>query len=325
MTDKTVAIVYNTCGIQGDNTKWYIECLKGFLDQDLEKCRVVWSSCRNSTECVKEIYSTFGNRISYCLTPETHTVNVTFNNAVKKIVEHFGEFEGYMYVDSGCTVDSQTDIVGRTLETLRNTSAGIVVVQTDTDECFAELGEPYIYESPHIQVTGEDLVVPIGISVNQHTALFSNEIYREYEKLYPDVFAAFCSESVLNYIAASVGLRWVIMADRQIRHLKAVDGPSSGFEHRVEAEDKDGKIIHDNGWNNLLYGRNALDFINDVEAKKSGLGYEECNNIMHHNSEAYTEDGYCHDPNQLAHTIKRYLFLTEEELDYTGIKCKFIA
>ena len=80
-------VVYNTCGIRGDNTDHYIKCLNTILDQDFKDFKVVLSSCKNSPECIKKIYSVFGDRISYCLTPEHHTVNITFNNAVRKSVE----------------------------------------------------------------------------------------------------------------------------------------------------------------------------------------------------------------------------------------------
>ena len=319
-----ILAVYNICGIRGDNTKWYIECIENLLNQSLDNTRVLVSSCKNSKECIRELYSTFGNKISYCVTPQLHTVNITFNNSVRRAVEHFGEFESYMYIDSGCNVENQKDIFSLSYQCLTDNNYGIVVVQTDTDECLHDLGGPYVYESPEIQVKGEDLVVPIGVSVNQHTALFSNKIFKAYGKLYPDVFAAFCSESVLNYIAASAGLRWAIMADKQIKHAKAVDGPSSGFTHRVSAPNKEGEIESNNFWNNLLYGRNALDFINDEEVYLSGLGYEECNNILNHNPEAYSEDGYCKDPERLRQAIEKYLFLSKEELDYENIKCSFI-
>jgi len=325
MKDRKLLAVYNTCGINGDNTKWYIQSIKSLLNQDLDGVRVVLSSCKNSPSCIKEILSVFGNRISYSLTPELHTVNITFNKAVQESVRHFGEFDGYVYIDSGCTMDHQSDILSSAHKTLIDNDYGIVVVQTDTDECLENLGPPYVYESEEIQVTEEHLIVPIGTSINQHTAIFSNEIYKKYCKLYPDIFAAFCSESVLNYIAASVGKRWAIMADKQIRHLKAVDGPSSGFEHRVESRDKTGKLIKDNSWNNLLYGRDALDFITNKEALESGLGYEECNDIMPHNQFAYDQEGYCKKPENLSKIIKKYLFLSNKELNYDIIKCKFIA
>jgi hypothetical protein len=325
MDNRKLLAVYNTCGIKNDNTDWYIECINSLLAQDLDGLRVVISSCKNSTECIRRLFEVFGNKISYCLTPELHTVNITFNNAVQRCVEHYGQFESYMYIDSGCTMDEQTDILRLAYETLTNNDYGIVVVQTDTDECLENLGPPYVYESSKVQVTGKHLVIPIGTSVNQHTAIFSNKIYKIYKKLYPDVFAAFCSESVLNYIAASVGLRWAIMADRQVRHLKAVDGPSSGFIHRVSSEDKSGEIIHNNHWNNFLFGRNAIDFINDKQALEAGLGYEECSGIMFHNPDAYDKDGLCKKPDELRKIIDKYLFLSEQELDYKNIKCRLVA
>tara|TARA_R100000005_G_C4968687_1_gene182476 strand:+ start:159 stop:1136 length:978 start_codon:yes stop_codon:yes gene_type:complete len=324
MNERKVLAVYNTCGIQCDNTEWYIESINSLLKQDIAGLRVAISSCRNSPECIKKLFSTFGNKISYCLTPELHTVNITFNNTVQKCVDHFGEFDGYMYIDSGCTMDNQTDIIRLAHKTMMDSDYGIVVVQTDTDECLENLGPPYVYQSPNIQVTGDNLVVPIGTSINQHTAIFNNKIFKTYRKLYPDVFAAFCSESVLNYIAASVKTRWAIMANKQIRHLKAVDGPSCGFTHRVESEDKDGKVIKNNHWNNFLFGRNALDFMNDPEAIASGLGFEECSKIMMHDPNAYNEDGFCKNPEKLKNIIDKYMFLSNNELNYDNIKCKFI-
>ena len=193
MDNRKLLAVYNTCGIKNDNTDWYIKSISSLLAQDLDGLRVAISSCRNSTECIKKLFEVFGSKISYCLTPETHTVNITFNNAVQRCVEHYGEFEAYMYIDSGCIMDNQTDILRLSHETLVDNDYGIVVVQTDTDECLENLGPPYVYESNKIQVTENDLIIPIGTSVNQHTAIFSNKIYKAYKKLYPDVFAAFCS------------------------------------------------------------------------------------------------------------------------------------
>ena len=66
--------------------------------------------------------------------------------------------------------------------------------------------------------------------------------------------------------------------------MKALDGPSSSVSH-VSKKFK-------NPWNNLLYERDALEFINDSEAVDCGLGYEECNNIMNHKKEAYDENDF---------------------------------
>ena len=278
---RNMLVVYNTCGIRGDNTKHYIKCIETILNQNFEGFRVVLSSCRNSKECIKELYSTFGDRISYCITPELHTVNITFNNACRKSVEEFGEFETYMYVDSGCWFEDE-DILRSAWDCYESGPIGIVAIQVDNDEALDIIDEKFKHSTDDIQVKGEHLTIPIGKSINQHVHLFSNKIFKNCNnKIEPDVFAAYCSESTFNYIAAASSLRWVIMADKQINHHRSIDGASSGFNHH--------SIKNHNAWNNLLYGRDALDFINDKEAHRVGLGYEECNNILNHDPNAYSK------------------------------------
>ena len=311
-----VLLVYNTCGIRGDNTKHYIECINTFLNQNFEDFRIVLSSCKNSTECIKELYTTFGNKISYCLTPELHTVNITFNNAVRKAVKEFGDFESYMYVDSGCWFEDD-DIIQKTYDCLKSGPYGIVAVQVDNDEALDVLDPKFKHSTDKIQITGEDYIIPMGKSINQHVHLFSHKVFKNCnDKIEPDVFAAHCSESVFNYIAAASSQRWVIMADKQVNHHRSIDGASAGFSHH--------SFDHGNTWNNLLYDRDALDFINDEEARAVGVGYEECNNVMNHDPNAYDENGFALYPDKLLDKVNQYFFLTDDELDYDEIKCKFI-
>jgi hypothetical protein len=311
-----ILLVYNTCGIRGDNTDHYIKCINTFLEQNFDGFRIVLSSCKNSTECIKKIVSTFGNKISYCLTPELHTVNITFNNAVRKSVKEFGDFESYMYVDSGCWFEDK-DILQKTYDCLKSGKNGIVAVQVDNDEALNVLDPKFKHSTDEIQIRDEHYVIPIGKSINQHVHLFSHKIYKNCnDKIEPDVFAAYCSESVFNYIAAASGQRWVIMADKQVNHHRSIDGASSGFSHN--------SYRHGNTWNNLLYGRDALQFINDQQAYEVGVGYEECNNVMNHNPKAYDEEGFSKNPDKLLEKVNQYFFLTDEELNYENIKCKFV-
>jgi len=322
--DRKILVVYNTCGINRDNTEWYKNCINSFLQQEFDGFRVVLSSCLNSSECIKDIYSTFGNKISYNLISDAVTVNVSFNDTVRRCVSEFGEFESYLYVDSGCTFDDQKDILESAYSSLQKENTSIVTVQADTDEGLDQLGHPYVYESRDIQVKDEDLVMPVGKGINLHVALFGNDIFKVYGKVLPDVFAAFCTESTFSFLSASLCSRWVIMADKKIRHLKAVDGPVASRPHRKAAPDKSGEIVENNCWNNLMCGRNALDFIEDPEAYAAGLGYEEHQEIMVHNKESYTE-GIPNNPSKLVSTIKKYLFLSDKELDHSSIKTIFLS
>ena len=101
-----------------------------------------------------------------------------------------------------------------------------------------------------------------------------------------------------------------------MEHQKSVDGASLSIPHWSPR--------YHNPWNNLLYTRDARDFINDPEANNAGLGYEECNEIMMHNPEAYNSDESAKYPEKLTEMIKKYFFLDSAELDYNNIKCKFI-
>ena len=326
MKDRKILVVYNTCGINKDNTEWYIHCINSLLEQDFEGYRVVLSSCLNSPECIRKLFSIFGNRISYSLVADCVTVNVTFNNAVRKCVNEFGEFESYLYVDSGCSFDEQRDILSKIYQSFKRDTKlknSIISVQANTDEGLDQLGNDFKYESPDIQIKNEDYTVPVGKAINLHVALFSNDIFKKYHNIIPDVFAAFCTESTFSFLAASVRSKWVIMADRQVRHLKAIDGPVASQPWRATSADKNGNIILNNSWNNLLCGRNALDFIKDKETYNSGLGYEECQDIMIHDPAAY-EYGCPINPDALSMSIKKYFFLSEKEMNYSKINTKFV-
>ena len=100
-----------------------------------------------------------------------------------------------------------------------------------------------------------------------------------------------------------------------MEHQKSIDGATAGFDHIGE------KNL---AWNNLLYNLNMLDIINDPHAKKIGLGYEECGNVMMHDPKAYDTEGNSLYPLELREYIKNKLFLNNSLLDYSTIKCQTI-
>jgi hypothetical protein len=311
-----VLVVYNTCGIKCDNTDWYIKCINSLLNQDFDDFKVVLSSCLNSPECFKQVYDTFRDKISYCYHAEPHTVNITFNKTVQECVKRFGEFESYLYVDSGCSFGDQTDILEKAYKNFKLNEYGILSIQTDTDTGFQGLGLNFKNDAQEAQVVGKDYIIPLGKAINLHLNIFHNDLYKLCEKIIPDVFAAHCTESTFNYLCASVNRRWAIMKDVMVSHRKSLDGATLCVPHWSP--------VHRNRWNNLLYGRNALDFINNKEVYRVGLGYEECNNILNYNPGAYDSDNVPLDRDGLTRVIKEFLFLTEKELDYNQFKTKFI-
>ena len=314
-------LVYNVCGLgKTPDISHYNKCIDSFLDQDLQDYRVLLSSCKNNSQDIISINKRYGNSISYVHYSEPHTVNITFNRSIQEYVKQAGEADSYMFIDSGCSFDDpssnahQNNILKNTYNTFKKY---IISLQVDTDEALHVIDPKYTYQTSDIQVVEEDLYIPLGCGINCHATMFSNELYKAYNnKVMPDVFAAYCTESTFRYLAAAIKTKWYVMKDQQIRHIKDIEGASLSQPHHSP--------VHHNPWNNLLYNRNALDFINNEDVRSSGLGYEECNNVLSHNSEAYDDNDMPLDPANMISLINKYFFLSNEELNYDNIKiqCK---
>ena len=120
-------VVYNTCGFSGrESVDWYIRCINSILEQDFEDFQVVISSVGNSLPVIKKLVSVFGKKISYNLTNERITVNQSFNHTVMKAVEEFGEFDSYLYVDSGIDFGKNKDVLTESYNLLRSGPNGMV-------------------------------------------------------------------------------------------------------------------------------------------------------------------------------------------------------
>lgn len=296
-----ICTIYNTCGINQDKTDWYSHCLESIFDQDYET-DVVVSSCLNSLDCINTLKDRFGDKLKVVYYSERYIVNVTFNKT--SLVCDQGH-DGFFFVDSGVKLTDKTSI-SQMVDRMMDCS--MVSLQVDRDAGFGPIGFQANSETP--QITGKDFYIPIGKAINLHAQVFGRELLDKFGLIIPDVFAAYCTESTFSFLNACVGKKWCIVKDIMAHHNKAVDGPSSSQPHWSP--------VHRNPWNNLLYGRNALDFINDQKAKQAGLGYEECGNIMIHDSDAYI-DGFPREPHELAYHIQKYFFSNQEELDYDNI------
>jgi hypothetical protein len=295
--------VYNICGINGDNTEWYIKCIESILKQDM-KTKVVISSCLNSQKCLSDLKDRFGDDIEICYYKDPYIVNVTFN----KTVLHFAKtekFDGYLFIDSGVLL---TDTKSITEMCKHLNDCSMVTLQVDYDTGYESLG--FKPNSTEIQIKDSDFLIPLGKACNLHAQIFSNDLLEEFGLIIPDVFAAFCTESTFSFLNAVVGKKWIIVKDIISHHNKAVDGPSSTQPHYSQ--------VFRTTWNNLLYGRDALDFILNLECIRVGIGYEECGNIMLHNQSAY-ENGLPKDKNGLSSAIKKYFFSNSDELNYNNI------
>ena len=295
-------VVYNTCGIRSDNVGQYIKSIRSILDSKTDfTFRVIMSSCLNSEECRREVHTAFGSEIDIMAVDEPHTVNITYNNSCLHATKQYGVPKGYLYIDSGVDFIDNDETLNKGFLSFLENDYGILSFQVDTDHGFDSLDIDH-------PVKGEDFIIPLGGAVNGHADLFSSDIIKEYGALWPDVFSAFCTESTFSFVAASVNKKWAILKDHVLTHKKGIDGPSLCVPH-ISPQTK-------TPWNNLLCGRDALDFINSKEAIEAGLGYEECNNIMMHNKNSYDDKNLPKNPSALKECIKKYLYLSRDELKY---------
>ena len=288
-------VVYNTCGFSGrENVDWYIDCINNLLSQDFEDFKLVISSCGNRMPTIKKLVATFKDKVSYNFINDRITVNQSFNHTVKKSVEEFGEFEGYLYVDSGINVRDNKNVLSEAYKLFKSSNYGMVTMQASNDNGFKQWINVDGY------VTGKNFEIPIGRACNLHTQIFSNDIFKAFDnKIIPDIFVAYCTESVFSFLAAAAKQKWVIMKDVVLEHLKSLDGATCGFNHTGPKGDNK---------NNLFADLDIYEICKDPEAWESGFGYEEMQGVFLHDPKKYNEDGEVQDPERLKEFIRTRIF-----------------
>lgn len=304
-------VVYNTCGFSGrEHVDWYIDCINNLLNQDFEDFRLVISSCGNRLPAIKKLVETFKDKVSYNFINDRITVNQSFNHTVKKCVEELGEFEGYLYVDSGINVRDNKNVLSEAYKLFKSSNYGMVTIQASNDNGFKQ------WIGVDGYVTGENFEIPVGRACNLHTQIFSNDIFKAFDnKIIPDIFVAYCTESVFSFLTAATRQRWIIMKDMVLEHLKSIDGATCGFNHTGPKGDNK---------NNLFADLDIYEICKDPEAWESGFGYEEMQGVFFHDPKKYNEKGEVQDPERLKEFIRTRMFLTKEQFDYDKVVHKFI-
>jgi len=229
---------------------------------------------------------------------------------VKRGVEEFGEFDSYLYVDSGIDFGSNRNVLTEAHDLLRSGPNGMVTIQASNDTGFKEW---FGFQG---NVTETNFEIPVGRACNLHTQLFSSEIFKAYDnKIIPDIFIAYCTESIFSFVAAGVSQKWLVLKDTVLEHLKSVDGATSGFHHIGPRGDST---------NNLFAGLDIREIVKDPEAWESGFGYEEMQGVFPHDPQQYDKDGFAKQPDRLKEFIRKNMFLSEDLFDYKGIRHRFV-
>ncbi len=314
-------VIYNTCGISGkENTNNYIHSLNTILNQDFIEYDVVVSDCLSSENVRQKLISNLNSKVYFNFIDSKLPVNITFNSTVQTAITNNGEYDAYLYIDSG--VDFSGDsLVLKKLYDLCSNECSMVVGRVKTDTGFhAWLGwgtdeHDYVGHRNIIEKIGH-FEIPIGRAVNLHVQLFSHDILAAYGNLVPDIFAGQCTESVFSFLAAAIQTKWLIHKDIELDHRTGLDVPSVGFS--PVAWRSSGLPT----WDHLIgVEESILDIIG--RGKKYGMGYEELSGIVNHNPSKFDSRGFALDPN-LKYYIKTNLFLQPHQLDYDTIVSKWI-
>ncbi len=308
-----ILIIFNTCGIlPGDRTSQYINNINSVLDQTVNlrlDCKVVISDCLSSQDIRQKLISHFGNQLSYNWINTKIPILPSFNHTVLTCVEYFGKFDGYMYMESGVELDDPT-IISQLCSYLNTNKYALISTVVDTD-----LGFHYDENPPDLS---SDYIIPVGQSLNGHCKIYSEEYFKFYNRIFPDIFAGHCMESVESFCCAAIQKQWIIVANAKVKHDIDVDGQSAGFKP-IEYVQRTGKPTWDHPY--LIDSLQPI-FFNE-EAKRLGLGYEEARKIVMHDPSQFDENQHCIN-NQLKEYIKKNLFLPEKVLNYAQIPHVFI-
>lgn len=274
-----LAIIFNTCGInEGRNltshADKYVERIKTIFEQDITDSHVFISSCLNSLESLQYVKSKVNGPLTVNLIKEKLPVNVTFNHTALKAREIFGEFEGYLYVDSGVSFIKPTDI-SALYQILATKEYAMIAARAGSDHGYHQW---FGNDLSNL----DDFEIPIGKTVNLHCQIFSKVIMDVYGYLFPDIYSGFCSESVFSFLCSALGKKFVLSKDVAVNHLTGMDGQSAAFS--PQEWEMSGKLTYEHPF--------LVESVVDIAKKgyEFGFGYEECQHIVDHNPDKY--DGF---------------------------------
>lgn len=312
-------VVFNTCGIARENYQQYVFGLNSIINQEFDSFRIVMSSCLNSSSLRNGVQNFFKDRISYNFIDDKLPVNITFNHSCLKAREEFGDFDGYLYIDSGITL-TQSDNLSRLYHLFKSGPNAMVAAQTSTDAGYLQwfgIGSHHHDTSQnHLLFKDGDFQIPVGKTVNLHMQIFSKDLLDTYGYLVPDIYAGYCTESVFSFLCAAIKQKFMLSKDVIVDHIHGMDGGSSGFDP-IEWV-KTGRPTQDHPFLVDSVYRIAKD------GHQYGFGYEECANLVNHDPDMYDNNGFCTN-NVLKEWIRHNQFVGNLGLfDYSKINHAWI-
>jgi len=309
---KKILVVYNCCGIRQDNLPMWSSHLENILKQNYEDFDVCISACKisdNSKSYFNELKTKYENKIILSFIDEVLPVNITFNKSCIE-ASKYQNYDAYLYVASDVNFNDDINVLTKLVNLHFSDNIGITSGLVSADSGIdVWMGYQVLNHLNH-----SHFEVPIGKTLNLHCMLFDKKIFESYnQKIIPDIFRTYCTESVFSFLTASLGLKYMIHNKSVfLTHLIGRDGSSVGFGGPRGWEDMFNPAI------------SAQDRLMTQEARDCGFGYEEYLNIFVHDSDKYNSDNTHKNPQVLHDFNKKSIFLSDEEFDYNKINIYFL-
>lgn len=309
---KKILVVYNCCGIRQDNLNMWSSHLDNILKQNYEDFDLCISACKiseNSKSYFKELKKKYRNKIILSFIDDVLPVNITFNKSCIESSKH-QNYDAYLYVASDVNFNEDADVLTKLVDLHFSDNIGITSGLVSSDSGIdVWMGNQVLNHLDH-----DHFEIPVGKTLNLHCMLFDKKIFESYnQKIIPDIFRTYCTESVFSFLTASLGMKYMIHNKSVfLTHLIGRDGSSVGFQGN-------------RGWTDM-YNPNisVQDRLMTQEARDCGFGYEEYLNVFIHDSDKYNDDNTHKNPQDLYEFNKKSIFLSDEEFDYDKINIHFL-
>lgn len=318
---KKLLVVYNTCGLGGNsNAAYYLDSIKSLLYQSVvdewgDDYKIAISGCAIH-EGIKGAFAQFGDHITTNYIDYNYPLGITFNDTVKQCVKHFGEFEGYLYLDSGINFwdpSKRYDAVKIFYDAFKEHNDAVIAAMPSNDDGSSWWGIQY---KPN-----EDYQFTIGQCTNLHCQIFPNDWLKAYNAILPDIFASNCSESVFSHLSSAIHKKYMMTHKINVLHLTNFDGAS--FGSRVSDDDRIplSSMFQTPG---LLYKtkrdideiyRDGYDF---------GFGCEEYQQWWRSDKTKFDSNQFAIDT-RLKDFLAKELFLSQDKFNYNDIQRMFTA
>tara|TARA_R100001163_G_scaffold22257_1_gene18846 strand:+ start:33 stop:947 length:915 start_codon:yes stop_codon:yes gene_type:complete len=295
-------LVYNLCGLRKNNIETWQKNIDDWLKQKqhfdlcISACNVQFEE---SKKILKEKYK--DHKITFI--EDILPVNVTFNFNCKL----YPNYKYFVYTASDVNPKDNKDIIPKVKKfhiENNNAMTGAFV----TGDCLP----PNFQKYEKVLASGQDVTFKAGEAFNCHFCMFDKILLDNFNKLIPDVFRSWCTESVFFYVCESLEKRLGMLNSKDVKLYHPdtsndLDGNSVGFQDRKGPEDL---------FNSKKTARERL---MSNAAAEAGFGYEEIKYLFPHDKKLY-KDGRHINPKKLKDFVKTGVYLTDEEFNYKNVK-----